>query len=73
MSKPTERIPNYILKDIRKNVPVDRNEFTDEEINRKTNYQLLNHYLNWNGIIGYTDSIIDVVESIFNVDLSQKE
>jgi hypothetical protein len=70
--KNSERLKDYILDDIRKNVPFDRAEFTDEEIDKKTNRKLLDHYLNWNGIIGYTDTIINVIENIYNIELKEK-
>lgn len=71
--KNTERLESYILEDIRRNVPFGRDDFTDEEINRKNNRDLLNHYLKWQGIIGYTDRIINVIENIYNVELKKNK
>ena len=68
--KATERISKGILKDIRCNTPMGSNsEFTDEQINNKSSRELLDHWLQWNGIIGFTGSIIEVVEQVYAVKL----
>ena len=73
--KNVERIPQYILNDIKQNVPFSRQDkpFTDEELNTKSKRDLLNHWLQWNGIIGYTDNIINAIEAIFDVDLNKEK
>jgi len=70
--KNTDRIADYILDDIKSNVPFGTNNFTDEEINEKSNYDLLNHWLNWNGIIGYTGTILGVIREIYDTELEDK-
>ena len=74
MSNPNiENIPDYILEDIRRNIPFGKKEpFTNEELSIKTKKQLLEHFLAWNGIIGYSDTIIDAVECIFEIELDQE-
>ena len=67
--KNTERIEAYILRDIRQNTSHGREDFTDDEIDKKTNRALLNHWLEWNGIIGYTGTIINVIENIYGIKL----
>ena len=70
--KSTDRIPNYILDDIRRNVPYGREDYTDEQINEMDNFDLLDHWLNWNGIIGYTGSFLDAVKAIYDIELNER-
>lgn len=44
-------------------------EYTEQELQDMTNRELLDAYLSWNGIIGYTDDICDVFESLTGVEL----
>ena len=39
-------------------------EYSVERLSEMGNYELFSAYLEWNGIIGYTDDIISVLESI---------
>jgi len=71
--KNTDRIHESILDDIRGNTRFGRENFTDEEINNKSNYDLFNHWLNWNGIIGYTGTILSVVKEIYDTELKGEE
>lgn len=71
MKKSSKRISNSILEDIRRNVPYGTPAMTDEEIDKKTNYELFDHYLNWNGIIGYSKTLIGVIEEIYGVKLEK--
>lgn len=38
-------------------------EYTQEELEKMTPYGLIDTYLNWVGIIGYTSDIINVVKA----------
>jgi hypothetical protein len=67
--KNTERISKRVLDDIRQNTPFGRDNFTDEEINKKTTHELLDHYLIWNGLIGYGPSIRNAISQIYGVKL----
>ena len=68
--KNTERIDEHILKDVRRNTPFNSKEdFSDDEINKKSNREIFDHWLQWNGLIGYTSTIISVVENIYGVKL----
>ena len=50
---------------------VDESEgdYTREELEEMSNRDLLNAYLTWEGIIGYTDDIIERIEAIYEVNL----
>lgn len=67
--KNSKRIDSHILEYIRQNTPFGRANFTDEEIDAKSNRQLLDHWLQWQGIIGYTNSIISTIENIYGIKL----
>ena len=50
---------------------VDESEgdYTREELEEMSNRDLLNAYLTWEGIIGYTDDILEHIEAIYEVNL----
>jgi len=43
-------------------------EYTSEKVENMTQFELLDAYLEWEGIIGYTHDIITVVASVFGID-----
>ena len=45
---------------------------TDAEVESMTDFELVDAYLTWNGIIGYTEDIVDVVRHAFG-DMSDDE
>ena len=54
-----------------KNYLVDEAEYTIEEVEDMDSYDLVNAYLCWNGIINYTDDIINVVFAAYKVDVDE--
>lgn len=44
-------------------------ECNESEVAEMTNTELLDHWLQYNGICGYTEDIKDVIEAAFDVDL----
>lgn len=44
-------------------------EYSESEVAGMTNTELLDHWLEYNGICGYTEDIMDVIEAVFGVDL----
>lgn len=44
-------------------------ECNESEVAEMTNTELLDHWLQYNGIFGFTEDIKDVIEAAFNVDL----
>lgn len=54
-----------------KNYLVDEAEYTIEEVEDMDSYDLVNAYLRWNGIINYTDDIINVVFAAYKVDVDE--
>ena len=47
-----------ILEDLKEN-------YTEEEINRMSPKRILRVWLEWEGIIGFTDSIVEVFNTFF--------
>lgn len=45
-------------------------DYAREDLEKMTPSALLDTYLEWNGIIGWTGSILEVVELTFNVKLN---
>lgn len=56
-------------KDELKQYLIDEAEHTESEVNEMDSTELLDSWLQYNGIIGYTDDIKDVIEAAFDVDL----
>ena len=48
---------------------VEEAEYSESEVSEMTNTELLDNWLMYNGIFGYTEDIKDVIEAAFNVDL----
>ena len=61
-----EKYSGYIMKNIRQNIGLDENDTSrDAEIESMSGRDILDKYLTWEGIIGYTDEILDVVIEAF--------
>lgn len=56
-------------KDELKPYLIDEAEYTESEVNEMDSTELLDSWLQYNGIIGYTDGIKDVIEAAFGVSL----
>lgn len=62
--------PEWLLKDIRKNLGLEADDTSqDDEINAMSKQEVFERYLTWQGIIGYSDRIISVIETIYNIQL----
>ena len=55
-----EQLKNYLIKEAK---------WDADEVMNATPYGLVKGYLEWNGIIGYTIDIINVIEAAYNVEL----
>lgn len=60
MSK--EEIIEYLIDE-------SEGDYIREELEEMSNYDLLDAYLTWEGIIGFTDDILEHIEAIYEVDL----
>ena len=53
---------DFIMRAVRQNIGLDEDDTSrDEEIMEMDGEEIVDRYLTWNGIIGYTYNIIDVV------------
>jgi hypothetical protein len=65
-------VPEHVMEDLRERRDLDcMDESQDKEILKMDGREFLNEWLNWNGIIGYTDDIIEVVGLAFGIDLTE--
>ena len=60
MSK--EEIIDYLVDE-------SEGEYTKEELEAKSKRDLLDTYLTWEGIIGFTDDILEHIEAIYEIEL----
>ena len=49
---------------------IDEAGYSANAVNHMSSWELLNAWLRYNGIIGYTNDIIEVVEAAFAVELN---
>lgn len=47
---------------------VEEAEYTDDEVNCMTPAELVDAYLGWNGIINWTDDILQVVKAAYEIE-----
>lgn len=48
---------------------IDEAEYSPEEVEEMSNFELLSNWLEYEGIIGWTAEILDTIEEIYNVRL----
>lgn len=48
---------------------IDEAEFSPEEVEEMTNSELIDKWLIYEGLIGYTSEILDTIEEVYNVKL----
>lgn len=65
-------VPDHIMENLRERRDLDcMDESQDEEILKMDGWDFLNEWLNWQGIIGYTSDIMEVVGLAFGIDLTE--
>lgn len=70
----TAKYPEYILKCVRQRHDLEANNTSqDKAFQSWSKYQILNDYLIWNGILGYTDTFISLFEDIYGIELKEDE
>lgn len=52
---------------------VDEAEYEAESVESMTKSELIDAYLRYEGIIGYTSDILDIIENLYNVTLKDWE
>ena len=68
----TPEVPDYIMEDLRQRRGVDEYDMSkDPEILKMSGFEFLDEWLKWNGIIGYTADILDVIYAAYGIDLTE--
>ena len=69
-SRHNVEVPEYIMEILRQRRYLDEyDESEDEEILAMSGVDFLRNWLEWEGIIGYTDELLQVIEMAFGIDL----
>ena len=59
-----------IMEDLRQRRGLEEDDTSeDQEILEMSGYEFLDEWLKWNGIINYTDDIINVIKVAFGIEL----
>lgn len=57
---------NYLMRSIRQNMGLDEDDTSrDDAIMEMDSYELLDRFLEYEGIIGYTQKIVNILKEIF--------
>lgn len=48
---------------------IDDAEYDEQEVMNMTPYELIDKWLKWEGIIGYTEDILEAVSEVYDVEL----
>lgn len=51
-----------------KNYLVDEAEYSLEEVNEMTDFELVDNWLAWQGIVDWTEDIIEVIKAAYDVE-----
>lgn len=54
-----------------KNHLVTEAEYTEEQVNDMSDYELIDAYLNWEGLINWTAEIVEIMESFTGIEISR--
>ena len=66
-------VPESVMRDMRERFGYDENDTTpDEEILTLSGKDFLENYLSWNGLIGYSDTIIEAIYMAYGVSLEDE-
>lgn len=64
-------IPSYIMENLRERRNLEYDDATeDEDILTMSGSEFLDELLNWEGIMGYTNTIMEYIEMAFGIDLN---
>lgn len=57
---------NYLMRSVRQSMGLDEDDTSrDDAIMEMDSYELLDRFLEWEGIIGYTQKIVNILKEIF--------
>ena len=71
MSRKEIRIPSYIMENLRARRGLEYDDATeDDDILTMSGSEFLDELLSWEGLLGYTNTIMEYIELAFGVDLN---
>ena len=57
---------NYLMRSVRQSMGLEEDDTSrDDAIMEMDSYELLDRFLEWEGIIGYTQIIVNILKEIF--------
>lgn len=69
-SRHNVEVPEHIMEILRQRRYLDEyDESEDEEILAMSGKEFMDELLGWEGLLGYTDYIIEIIEMAFGIDL----
>lgn len=69
----TYLFPERIVKVVRQTMGLDADDYTrDREIACMSHREVFDAWLTWDGIIGYTEVILDTIEEIYKITLEEE-
>lgn len=70
ISRHSAKVPEHIMEIMRQRRYLDEyDESEDDDILEMSGWDFLHEWLEWEGIIGYTDELIRVIEMAFGINL----
>ena len=61
-----KKYSNYLMRSVRQSMGLDEDDTSrDDAIMEMDSYELLDRFLEWEGIIGYTQKIVNILKEIF--------
>lgn len=68
------KYPENVIKTVRKSLDLEPDDTSrDGEIDLMTNREIFEAICNYEGLIGYADTIIDWINQIYGLDLNEEE
>lgn len=68
----TPEISDYTMKELRQRRGLDEYDTSeDTEILEMSGFEFLDEWLQWNGIIGYTEMIVETIYAAYGIDLTE--
>lgn len=62
-----------MTKEDLKDYLIEEAEYSEEDVNNMDAEELVNAWLTWNGIIGYTSDVLEVVAAAYENNLKELE
>ena len=68
------KYPEYIMKNVRQNMGVEEWDTSlDSEIDKMSPGEVLDRYWTYEGLMGYTNLIVDTVFDVFGLDREEED